>query len=414
MDFLFLNLPRLYVLPLLVICSIGLVFGSQLVRVFVVPVLLLYLALPMWEWLYTPLQSLSTSVVSAALSMLGIPLLIQGNFVTLPSGSFEIATGCSGLNYLIIGITLSSVVAVTLLPRWTERIILILSTILVTLLANWVRIFVIILAGHLTEMEHYLVRVDHITFGWVLYFIFLVPVVWIVSNLERRSGEAKTRPNVNPIREIDAPVVKQSLALSLALALSLLPSLGNGFGRQGSYEGGSYSWDAPELIAGFGRVETQSDAWYPRLHGAETRSESYQYRSTVIDVFWGIYPTQSHDKRLIRYRNSLEPDGWRLLAKSQRSTKVGDKQLVLWDLTLQRGGTQRAMWVWYSAGGRVATDVIHVKLNEFLGRLEGRRDAGAIALSTICRNDCKFEQEELATFLELAYAKLEWDEPLLR
>src|SRR5690606_30072698 len=108
-----------------------------------------------------PLQALSTSAVTFALSVSGLIAHIEGNLITIPAGRFEIAEGCSGMRYVMVSLALASFYGLFWYRTWVARIGLLVLAGVVSMVANWIRIYTLILIGHLTEMQHYVVAESH-------------------------------------------------------------------------------------------------------------------------------------------------------------------------------------------------------------------------------------------------------------
>lgn len=173
------------------------------------PIGFLYFAIPIWDVLVVPLQYITTDVNGFLLALAGVEAHIEDVFVTISVGKFEIAGGCSGLRYLIISITLTSLYSYLNYNRRKSAAILIISGILLALFANWIRVFIIILAGHFTHMESSLIN-EHDHFGWLVFAVTLIPLFFLAHKLERDDegneakessvdGDAITKPTVtNP------------------------------------------------------------------------------------------------------------------------------------------------------------------------------------------------------------------------
>src|SRR5690606_1296824 len=108
-----------------------------------------------------PLQDITTAVVSRALDWTGITAHIDGYFVTIAAGVFEIAEGCSGMRYLTVSLALSTFYGLSWYARWRTRILLIAVAGAVAMVANWVRVYSLIVVGDMTDMQHYLIAESH-------------------------------------------------------------------------------------------------------------------------------------------------------------------------------------------------------------------------------------------------------------
>ncbi len=132
--------------------------------------------LPMWDNLAVPLQKLAVIVTNETLQTFGRTALVEGNNVYLGSGTFLVARGCAGVNFVLAAIALSGVIAYWFAEKTLPRLIIIVSSGLLAIVGNWMRIILIVLAGDLSDMQHSLVE-DHIWFGWVTFGVALSPVI---------------------------------------------------------------------------------------------------------------------------------------------------------------------------------------------------------------------------------------------
>lgn len=137
------------------------------------PSLFLVFLLPIWGILTPYLQALSTSAVTSIMQLTGIPTFVEGNFISIPAGVFEIAGGCSGLRYLLVSLSVSSLFIFLNIKNAKDGMVFFTVAVLGALITNWLRITLLILIGHYTEMESELMN-DHNAFGWYLYIPFLV------------------------------------------------------------------------------------------------------------------------------------------------------------------------------------------------------------------------------------------------
>ena len=165
---------------------------------------LLVFTIPMWQATIPLLQGMTVQAVDFCLDLSRVPAYIVDNIVTIPSGQFRIVQGCSGMHFFVSGFALAAVYAYLYLRTWKHRIALVLVTLAVAILANWIRVYVVILLGYLTEMQHYLVQVDHYMFGWVLFGVALIPVFFLASWMERREERAGLGEPPIPSGDVDA------------------------------------------------------------------------------------------------------------------------------------------------------------------------------------------------------------------
>ena len=159
--------------------------GWRLALMLWFPIVLPLLAVPVWDLFVPILQIHTANVVASTLRMVGVPVYIEGIFIAIPSGNFEIAEVCAGLRYLLAMTSIATLFAFLngLTPLATTGFVL--ASIAWAILFNWIRVFGIVLAGHLSEMQSGLVH-DHYTYGWILFAVALVPLMMVGRRLPFR------------------------------------------------------------------------------------------------------------------------------------------------------------------------------------------------------------------------------------
>ena len=210
-------------LPVLLLASVATFGGWRVARVAALPVGYLYFAIPVWDQVNGLLQQLTIVAVTGLLKLLAIPAYIDGPYVHLGSGSFEIAGGCSGLHFFIVACAIAVLFGEQGRDTLRTRIKLVLIAGAMAMVMNWVRVATIIIAGYLTDMQSFLVKVDHYYFGWALFGVLLVIFYWLVPRW------LKLQHNPPPPLPAPAPALPRgrfaaALVVTVVL-LALVPTL---------------------------------------------------------------------------------------------------------------------------------------------------------------------------------------------
>jgi len=153
------------------------------------PAVYLVFIFPFWGAFAVLFQNLSVYMVTLIMSFTNIPVYVESEFVSIPSGIFEIAEGCSGLRYIIVALAISSLYIFLYLRTAKSALILTAFALAGALVTNWIRIVLLIVIGHFTEMESSLMT-DHNNFGWYVYIPVAIAQFYLGGKLER--FEAKT------------------------------------------------------------------------------------------------------------------------------------------------------------------------------------------------------------------------------
>ena len=400
MELVFLNVPRLYVLPLLLVTGCGLVFGREAARHVLWPAMLMYFTLPIWAGLTPHLQALTTAVNTFLLTLFSIPVYIEGNFVHLPAGTFQIAEGCSGLKFLIVGMSLSAFYGVAFLHTWRARILLLAIAVGVTLLSNWLRVFIIIVAGHLTDMQHYLVAVSHSTFGWVLFAIMLSLVLFCASWIELRSTPRTPKDTAVPVVH-DRPAspfrpLAMPAAAALCAGLLLVPGVFHSVGAGAAQEFAGL----PSETSDGESQRAPALRWRPEFKDGQVDRAAYATGEHTIEVYRALYSRQTRDARVIRYGHRFTDQSWRPIGRQVREVQLGDGSHRVIEYQGYAAGQLALVWAWYEVGGRPATSSLGVKLLEVVALAQGRRDAAAVAIASPCVPSCDSAADDMQSFLQ--------------
>jgi EpsI family protein len=401
MELVFLNVPRLYLVPPLAFAVAALVMGRTAAQRLIPALLVLSFAIPYWDVLERPLQLLTIAAVGIALRAGDVPTIIAGDLVRLPVGTFQIAGGCAGVNYLVVGMVLTAFYGLAFLSTWRRRLLLFAVAVVVGMFANWIRVYVIIVAGYVTGMQHYLVQVDHLAFGWAVFSVAFLPVLWLGFRLERPALAPRRPP---PQRRAWSPaVIGAAAAAALVLAgprLAVSPS---------SSEDLSVGTRLPDTTAA---GEVRGDAgspWRGSFRNGQEDRATYYGTASPVNVYRAVYPRQDRDHRLIWYGNSFTGEGWRTIRQRALSARLGGGQAHVLEQEGEFEGERRLMWSWYTVAGATTIDALDARMLYVRGLLTGRRDAVATAVSVACGDTCDSARERIAQFVAGSAESLRWE-----
>lgn len=361
-------------------------FGWRGFLALLVPIGVLYCVLPAWDYLRPLLQDLTVNMAGIWLEALGVSAFIQGQRVSLAAGNFVIVEGCSGLHFFMAAIALGTIQAYLYVERHWARALLVAAALAVALIANWIRVVAVIYAGHLTDMQSFLVT-NHYYFGWVVFMALMVPVILLGRRLE---GPATTDSRSWASASRFAPGVVPGLAwLGVALFGVVLPALA----WQAIIATSQPSGQEPVLPARVGDWMLDGDPegdWQPLQPGAAVRlGGRYTAGSRQLDAWLVYYPRQSAGRQLVGYGSGVaRPDDGKLTGAGPGALRLQSP----W-------GGQRLIKVRYEVAGRVTSSGGRAKLYQAIGNLVGRPEAYALMVSARCRGaDCQDARNDLQDF----------------
>jgi exosortase len=124
--------------------AVWLLGGTQILRKLAFPLVLLFFMVPIPTVVYNkltfPLQILASRLATAALTLVDIPVLREGNILELPDRRISVVEACSGIRSLLSLTFLSLVYGYFFEQRTWVRAALFLATIPVAIIANGSRV----------------------------------------------------------------------------------------------------------------------------------------------------------------------------------------------------------------------------------------------------------------------------------
>jgi exosortase A len=173
------------------------VLGRQHLKALAFPLAILLLMIPVPTILFNqilfPLQLLASRVGEASLSAAGIPVLREGNVITLANTKLEVAEACSGIRSLVSLLTLAIVYGYFVDSRTSIRLAITLSAIPVAILANGVRVAGTGFAAHYlgpAAAEGFF----HTFSGWLVFVVAFVLLCGVMQFLRWLAPGAKPSP----------------------------------------------------------------------------------------------------------------------------------------------------------------------------------------------------------------------------
>jgi exosortase len=129
------------------------------------------------------LQLLASRLAGDALSVMGLPVLREGNILELPEQRLSVVEACSGIRSLLTLTFLSLVFGHFFEKKTWIRVVLFLSTVPIAIVANASRVT---LTGLLTEWKpEFAEGFFHTAQGWVIFMVSLFILILFHQVLTR-------------------------------------------------------------------------------------------------------------------------------------------------------------------------------------------------------------------------------------
>jgi EpsI family protein len=396
------GIQELYILllPLLMGLAVLASLGFEAALQLVLPIGFLYFAVPAWGILILPLQALTVHAVGVFAPLIDIPAQIQGNLVRLPGvGVFEIAGGCSGVNFLTVGLALAVLVGEIERGSLARRAFLVGALGALAVISNWIRVLVIIDAGYTTNMRHVLVSRGHYWFGWALFTTVITVFVWLAmrARTETSVSEADAASAVLPVR------MKSYIAAAIALIMMPLGT----YAIAASLDSGisSVVFAAPPGHAGWQGPVTDGPAdnghaWNPVFVGPHSQWHvSYASPSgRSVEIVAIAYSSQAQGRELVSSENSLlGTDSADSVADG--TVKLGSQSYIE-TLTTDAHGRRSIVWSVYDIGGRQFVTPLMSQLWYGLRSLGGPPYSVLFAFRAACEGSCDAARDTLKNFVK--------------
>jgi exosortase len=149
--------------------------GTPLLKKLAFPLFLLCFMVPLPTLIFNsitfPLQIIASQLADAALKVLDIPVLREGNILELPNQRLSVVEACSGIRSLLSLTFLSLVYGYFFEKKMWIRVSLFIATVPIAIIANGSRVTI---TGILTQIKpEFAEGFFHESTGWVIFMIAL-------------------------------------------------------------------------------------------------------------------------------------------------------------------------------------------------------------------------------------------------
>jgi EpsI family protein len=402
-------------LPVMIVGLVLLLGGTARLRVVGFPIAYLAFMLPILEDvvapLHWPLQLMTAQQGVTLLQMLGVPALVERQYIVLPRVTLEVASLCSGVNYLISITAIGLPLAYLTLKRWWSRVALILLGLAIGCTANWMRVTLIgvwsVWGG---EGVHGPFHILHGMFVAWMGYLGLLAGAWGLAKTEtrlpnrRRAAETvhtARAPLIGPPASASAELSTHRawtrawcLAVISLVGLWVVPALTD----RGPVSLKQDLAAIPFSIDGWVGQDGDPQTAVFRIRGADQELVR-TYRSPQggrLQLYVGYLTSQRQEKKIVSHLSA------RLHEQADEVTIPVDSGRVI---VANRGRlgdrpNQRGILFWYDVNGRVLAGRYRAKLATLWDGLRRGRTNGAVVLLSggLLHGDEKEYQREAEAF----------------
>lgn len=363
--------------------------GPDVVHALRFPLAFLFFAVPFGQSLIGPLQDYTAWFAVHALTLSGVPVVLEHRILSLPSGSWEVAEACSGIRYLISSLVLGLIYTSVMYRSPKRRVIFVAASIAVPIAANGMRAYGIILLAHLTD-NRLAVGVDHIVYGWLFFTaiqvaLFAIGLKWRESP-GAEDGSVSARPSdVAGFANQHVPSAKAALIVAMAgIVLVGVPPLAAAHLWSRATASAGWSEQTVDVHLPWQPAPTYDMSWAPDLRGADrVFSQSYKAGEDRVDLYQALYSGRDGVNLVGNYNLLANPRLWEDLADGFENAVIDGRTISVHRSLLESGGASRLVWTWYWIDGEYTANPGQVKFLQAKARFLGRPSrAAVIALGT--------------------------------
>ncbi|MDB5697353.1 MAG: Exosortase, partial [Alphaproteobacteria bacterium] len=146
--------------------------GKGVARGLAFPLFYALFLVPAGEEIVPLMQTVTAEMCMALLGLVGIPAHLEGVFISIPGGYFEVAEACSGVKFLVAMLAYGALVANVCFRSWTRRALFMAAAVVIPILANGVRAWGTIYVAWHTGND-FAVGFDHVFYGWIFFAIVI-------------------------------------------------------------------------------------------------------------------------------------------------------------------------------------------------------------------------------------------------
>ncbi len=396
-------------------------FGRAHLRILAFPLAFLLLMIPIPAILFNqvafPLQLIASRVGQAALVALGIPVLREGNVITLANITLEVAEACSGIRSLVSLLTLAIVYGYLVEPRPWARVVLAIASVPVAIVANGLRVAGTGVAAHhfgAEAAEGFL----HTFSGWLVFlvaFALLAGVQTLLARVGRiretgpvsQSRRVAKSPNRQIVESPNRQIAKSTnrkiekstnsawgLVARAAITASLLVVAAAGIARASHAEPTPprQSFDSfPTQVGPWqgesaGRFDQQTlnvlgvDEYVNRIYSAPGRP--------TVGLYIGFYRSQRQGDTMHSPLNCLPGAGWEPVTServplpahgTEGTAAQRPRPVAVNRVLIQKGVDRQVVLYWYQSHGRVTASEYWGKIYTVLDAIRlNRTDAAMV------------------------------------
>ncbi len=380
------------------------ILGLRVSRLLAFPLFYLLFAVPAGEFLVPPMQDFTAVFIVSFLRVMSIPVFHDGIFITIPTGSFEVAEACAGLRFLIATMALGFLFAYLTYKSWRRRLAFILLCLVVPVIANGFRALGIVVLAYYTNNK-IAVGVDHIVYGWG-FFAFITIILLLVgmkfSDHNDDDDESASETRLAADTGASAPIWKTVVAGVVAVAVAAAAPAYSAAITAFDGDGRAYKLAVPDVTGSWRSEADAVEDFRPRFKGVDAEQLSRLNNGSESLIYYvGYYARQRQGAELVNSSNTLVgQENWQRAGGGSTKITVEGVELRAPYVRFVSRNRARVAVYWYWVDDRfVATPQLAKLLQAKAMLLGGQKAAAVVAVVADYEIDAKEGLGRIREFL---------------
>jgi exosortase A len=362
------------------------VLGWHVVRWILFPLFYLYFAVPYGEFLIAPLQDFTAEFVVRALRMVDIPVYLDGIFIYIPTGTFEVAEACAGLRFLLTSFALGLLISHLLYRQFWRRALFVGLSLAVPIVANGFRAFGIVMIAHLSGYEA-AAGADHLTFGLIFLSIVLLCLLGLGMTFREESGLFRAEPAIAAM-PVSATTGRARRLVPLVLILGsglLFAAVVAKYTLQThdpAMKPPAGDLASPAVTPPWQLLAQPDEGWRPVFPSADAELfQSYANGVGRADLYLAYYSEQRQGAEVVSWANRIaDGETWERIASGESEAVLDGERATVGYIRMRSRTGFRLAWQWYWVDGQFTANPYWAKLLEIKAKLLGGARAAAVVV----------------------------------
>lgn len=381
----------------LLVLLVPAVLGVSITRLIIFPLVFLFFAVPIGEFVMPQLMEWTANFTVLALRLSGIPVYREGLQFVIPSGNWSVVEACSGVRYLLASLTVGTLFAYLNYQSNRRRLVFAIVSLVVPVLANWMRAYIIVMLGHLSGNK-LAAGVDHLIYGWV--FFGVVIMLMFIIGARWAEPDKVLLPSVSEVNLATATTSTARL-WAVAAGFAVLVALPHAANRAIELAEAlvTVQLKAPDVLApGWQAASAPAADFKPAFENPSAEiNTSYASQGRAVGLYLGYYQHQDYSRKLVSSSNVLVPSNdpkWARVSSGARAVPVNAQPVQMRTAELRQSalglsGNQNRLLLWqvYWINGHLTSNDYLAKLYSAFYRLIGRGDDSAVLVLYTPKDD---------------------------